>query len=458
MTRGIVITGTHSGCGKTTISLGLMGALSKKYRVVPFKIGPDFVDPTYHRLVTGNFSYNLDLHMQGEKKLKRLYSTKSILGDIAIVEGVMGLFDGGDETGWGSSAHIAKLLDLPVILVVDGKAMSKSVSAVVLGYQKLDPELNLVGVILNRVGSQEHFKLLKKCIHQDTGLKVLGYLPQNPDLVIPERALGLIPHNELEDLNGKLEKLYDYIHTHIDIDEIIKIAKNEETVYDEDNSSSLSKKNKIKIALAQDKAFCFYYQAGLELFEEKGVTFIPFSPIQDASLPKGVSGLYIGGGFPEKFADLLSKNKPMMNSISKAINSGLPTYAEGGGLMYLMKSIQDLKGNLNPMVGIFDGTSVMTKQLQNFGYVSVKTLKNNILAPKGKIFNGQEFHYSKIDGSSADLSYIVTKPGLTNSWQCGYIYKNCLATYVHIDFYAYPELIDSFLEKCLMWKGEIDNG
>ena len=148
----------------------------------------------------------------------------------------------------------------------------------------------------------------------------------------------------------------------------------------------------------------------------------------------------------------------MMNSISKAINSGLPTYAEGGGLMYLMKSIQDLKGNLNPMVGIFDGTSVMTKQLQNFGYVSVKTLKNNILAPKGKIFNGQEFHYSKIDGSSADLSYIVTKPGLTNSWQCGYIYKNCLATYVHIDFYAYPELIDSFLEKCLMWKGEIDNG
>lgn len=458
MTRGIMIAGTHSGCGKTTISLGLMGALSKKYRVVPFKIGPDFVDPTYHRFVTGNHSYNLDLHMQGKESLKRLYSTKSIIGDISIIEGVMGLFDGRDETGWGSSAHIAKLLDLPVILVVDGKAMSKSVSAVVLGYRKLDPELNLSGVILNRVVNQEHFALLKKCIQQDTGVEVLGYLPQNPDLVIPERALGLIPHDELEDLNGRLEKLYNYIYTHIDIDEIGKIAKNGKAVSKEDKSTSLRKNNTIKIALAQDKSFCFYYQAALELFEEKGAEFIPFSPIQDFSLPKGVSGLYIGGGFPENFADLLSKNKSMINSISKAINSGLPTYAEGGGLMYLMKSIQDLQGNHYPMAGIFDGTAVMTKHLQNFGYVSVKTLKDNTLAPKDKTFNGQEFHYSKINGSSADLSYIVTKPRLNNSWQCGYIHKNCLASYVHIDFYAYPELIDNFLEKCLMWKGEIDNG
>lgn len=455
MTQGILIAGTHSGCGKTTISLGLMGALSKKYKVVPFKIGPDFVDTTYHQFVTGNFSYNLDLHMQGEEVFRKLYEVKSSCGDIAVVEGVMGLFDGRDETGYGSSAHGAKLLDLPVILVIDGKSMAKSVSAVVLGYQKLDPEVNLAGVILNRVGSQEHFKLLKKCIEQDTGVKVLGHLPQNPDLVIPERALGLIPPEELEDLNKRLEKLYDFINRYIHVDKVLELAQGRQRVFTINKPPS--PKNKIKIALAQDEAFCFYYKAALELFEEKGVTFIPFSPIHDIGLPEGVSGLYIGGGFPENFAELLSKNKSMINSISEAINCGLPTYAEGGGLMYLMKAIRDIKGNQYSMVGIYEGRAVMTDRLQNFGYVMATTLQDNMLISKGKTLRGQEFHRSRIIDSTENLGYRVTKPESDKSWECGYIYKNCFATYVHIDFYAYPDLIDNFLEKCLTYEKEISN-
>ncbi|HHY70461.1 MAG TPA: cobyrinate a,c-diamide synthase [Thermoanaerobacterales bacterium] len=478
MSRGIMIAGTHSGSGKTTISLGIMGALSKKYKIVPFKIGPDYIDPTYHRLVTGSFSYNLDLHMLGKEKFRQLYKEKARCGDISIVEGVMGLFDGRDSSGYASSAHGAKMLGLPVILVVDAGGMSKSASAMVMGFRDFDPDLNLAGVMLNRVGGEMHFELLKECIEKDTGVPVLGYLPKDRDLVITERPLGLMPPKEIKDLEHSLERLYHLIEEYIDLDRILETSERAQDfqvskkhmdinetlqktkqpkvniqITQPSEEATQSKGNpKTKIAIAMDDAFCFYYRAGLELFEEKGALLVHFSPLRDSQLPDGVSGLYLGGGFPENFGQALSQNKSMQDSIFNAIEGGLPTYAEGGGLMYLMKAIYDREGKKYPMVRIFNGETVMTDRLQNFGYVTAEVTKDNVIAPRGSIISGHEFHYSIIEGSSDNTSYVIQKPEQNQKWQCGYIYKNCLASYMHIDFYAYPELIDNFLSKCM--KGE----
>ncbi|MDD4569130.1 MAG: cobyrinate a,c-diamide synthase [Tepidanaerobacteraceae bacterium] len=448
MSRGIMIAGTHSGSGKTTISLGIMGALSKKYKVVPFKIGPDYIDPTYHRFVSGSFSYNLDLHMLGEEKFKKLYHEKSRCGEISIVEGVMGLFDGRDSSGFASSAHGAKLLGLPVILVVDAGGMSKSASAMVMGFRDFDPELNLAGVLLNRVGGEIHYEILKECIETDTGVPVLGYLPKDRDLVIPERPLGLMPPEEMKDLEHNLERLYYLIERNIDLKGILQRANmiEKKSILKQEIIPDKGKP-KAKIAIAMDGAFCFYYRASLELFEEKGALLVPFSPLTDSQLPDGISGLYLGGGFPENFGQTLSQNKSMQYSIFNAIEEGLPTYAEGGGLMYLMKAIRDRVGKKHSMVGIFHGEAVMTDRLQNFGYVTAEVTKDNVIATKGSIISGHEFHYSKIEGSSDITSYIIKKPEQNRDWRCGYTYKNCLSSYMHIDFYAYPELIYNFLSK-----------
>jgi len=468
MIRGITIAGTHSGSGKTTMSLGIMGALAKRCTVVPFKIGPDYIDPAYHKRVSGGFSYNLDIHMLGETRLKKLFQEKAHQGDIAIVEGVMGLFDGKDSSGFSSSAHIAKLLGLPVILVIDAGGLAKSASAMVMGYRDFDQGLYLAGVLLNRIGGEKHFKLLKECIETDTGIPVLGFLPKDKDFTIPERPLGLIPPEEIKGLESNLSKLYCMVEKYIDLEKIIKISEKAGTVQNLNECDTLSnaklimkteqqclkvsrsKRNfRMKIAVAVDDAFCFYYRAGLELLEAKGANLTYFSPLKDSQLPDGVSGLYLGGGFPENFAQTLSENKSMRISIFKAIEGGLTTYAEGGGLMYLMKAIRNREGKKHAMVGIFNGEAVMTDRLQNFGYVTAEAIKDNVLAPKGSIISGHEFHYSKIVSSLDNTSYIIKKPGEKLQWQCGYTYKNCLATYMHIDFYAYPELVANFLSKCI---------
>lgn len=450
MNRGIMIAGTNSGSGKTTISLGIMGALSKRLKVVPFKVGPDYIDPAYHKLVSGSPSYNLDLHMLGEERLVKLFYEKTARGDISIVEGVMGLFDGKDSSGFASSAHVAKILGIPVILVADAGGMSRSASAMVKGYKDFDPELNLAGVIFNRVGGDSHFELLKECVEKDTGLCVLGYLPKDEKLVIPERPMGLMPPEEMENLEAGLERLNYLVEKHIDLARIFTIT---ESTYRPLPSNEYSKSadtgdKKPKIAVAMDDAFCFYYNASLELFEEKGAKLVPFSPLKDAQLPEGISGLYIGGGFPENFGRQLSQNNSMKDSVFCAINAGLPTYAEGGGLMYLAKTVYDRCSKAYPMVGIFDCETVMTDRLQNFGYVVAEVVKDNVIAPSGTVITGQEFHYSKINGNLNSASYIIRKPEQNRKWQCGYTYKNCLASYMHIDFYAYPKLLDNFLSKC----------
>ncbi|ADL07089.1 cobyrinate a,c-diamide synthase [Thermosediminibacter oceani] len=449
MARGIMIAGTHSGSGKTTVSLGLMGAMAKRHKVIPFKVGPDYIDTAYHRFACGNHSYNLDAFLLGEERLKALYAEKAECGELAIAEGVMGFFDGMDSTGFGSSAHVAGLLSLPVILVVDASGMARSVSAMVKGFRDFDPGVRIAGVILNRVGGERHYALLKECIERDTGIPAVGFLPEDPEIALPERHLGLVPVWEMEGLKGKFERLFYHIERCVDLEKIWNISADAGRVaFTLPQEEPVLAGEKVRIALALDEAFNFYYRGGLELFENFGAELVPFSPLKDSALPEGASGIYIGGGFPEIFAGELSRNRPMLEAVKKAVLAGMPVYAECGGLMYLSRAIVDKEGRSFPMVEAFDMEAIMTGRLRRFGYARATVLKDNVLAERGTVLCGHEFHHSEVVGVVEDTSYLVEKPGGRGRWRCGFVRNNCLATYLHIDFYAYPELVRNFLNRC----------
>ncbi len=272
-----MIAGTHSGAGKTTVSLGLMGVLSKRYKVQPFKVGPDYIDAAYQRYVTGNFSCNLDLYLLGEQNLKSLFYKNACNADISIIEGVMGMYDGIDTTKKGSSAEIAKILDIPVILVVDASSMATSVSALIMGYMHYDREVKIKGVILNKVGSEKHYALLKECITRDLDIEVFGYLPKDPKLDLPERHLGLVPIYEMPEIKHKFDTLYDYIEKYIDIEKILNVGVVDCSNTFRNTIGEGHDLKRAKIGYAFDEAFNFYYKESLELFEEMGAELVPFS-------------------------------------------------------------------------------------------------------------------------------------------------------------------------------------
>lgn len=453
MTRGIVIAAPYSGSGKTTVTLGLMRALTRQFQVVPFKIGPDYIDPSYYQAAAKNEPHNLDLFLLGEENLKKIFFQSIRKGEMAIVEGVMGLFDGLGTKSWASTAHVAKILKLPVLLVVDVRSMSTSAAALVHGFQTYDPELQLVGVICNLTSSKTHYNHVKASIERDCNLTVVGHLPFKKFLDLPERHLGLIPGWELNHLEKWLDHCADFFLKNVNLNQIIDLMKPLEKV---DIGSTLQVKlppsETIRIGIAYDSAFHFYYSDGLEALRSAGAELVSFSPLNDKFLPEGLDGLILGGGFPEKFALKLSLNQSMRNSIRTAIENGLPTYAECGGMMYLTREIEDHIHRFYPMVGIFPIKAIMSKRLQHFGYVEAKVTQDNILAPTGTVLHGHEFHYSELIGSLPISSYKVKKPNQKNAWDSGFTYKNCLASYVHLHFSAYPELISNFLNHCHHWK------
>ncbi|AGB19914.1 cobyrinate a,c-diamide synthase [Thermoanaerobacterium thermosaccharolyticum] len=448
MCKAFMIAGTHSGVGKTTITLGIIGYLSKKFNVVPFKVGPDYIDTSYHKFASGNFSYNLDIYMLGEDNVKKLFAKHIAEGDVAVVEGVMGMYDGINTTSYGSSAYVAKLLGIPVILVVDASGMAASVSALIKGYIDYDRDVKIIGVILNKVGSDKHYNLLKECIVRDVGIKVFGYLPPDADISLPERHLGLTPVYEMEK-NYKFDALYDNVGRFIDAQEILDTCdidlKKEVSI---EKKPVAEKRESVKIAIAYDEAFNFYYQDSFDALKEAGAELLPFSPLHDEALPKDISGIYIGGGFPEVFADKLSQNVRMLSLLKHNIDIGMPVYAECGGLMYLTKRIIDLDGNEHKMIGVFDLDAIMTKRLINFGYVEADVLQDNVLFKKGDVVMGHVFHNSKVSGEFNNFVYDVHKPNSKENWLCGYVYKNCLATYVHVNLFSYPNAVNRFIGKC----------
>ena len=457
MTPTVVIAGVRSGVGKTTIATGIMGALTRRgYAVQPFKAGPDYIDPSYHEVACGVPSRNLDTWLLPHPTVLELYVKASSKRQISVVEGVMGLFDGHsslDEEG--STAQLAKLLGAPVILVADAAKVARSVAAEVLGYQQFDPGLNVAGVILNGVGSPAHLAFCQPQIEATTGLPVLGYLPRRADFEQPERHLGLIPTVEGTVANQWYEAIIAQVEETIDVGRIAQIASemaqqsapvaaNPEApqVYPQEPQPK-----RAIIAVAQDRAFNFYYQDSLDLLEAWGAEIAPFSPIDDEKLPEGAGGVYLGGGFPELFASELSANRPMLESIRQAAARGVPVYGECGGLMYLGRSLTGFDEIAYPMAGLLPAVSAMSQSRLSLGYREVEACDDGPLLSAGQRVRGHEFHWSTLEqppDENESVYRVVNQGGRPDGFRAGSV----RASYVHVHLGSAPGLASRFVETC----------
>jgi cobyrinic acid a,c-diamide synthase len=436
---GFVVGASHSSSGKSTVVLGLLAALKRRqYKVQPFKAGPDFIDPGLHRAVTGTVSYNLDRWMCGDAYVKGLFQNKASRADVTLVEGVMGLFDGANA----STAEIAKLLGLPVVLVMDVKTMAETAAAVIRGMLSYDRKLKIAGVILNRVGSQRHLRMVKDAIQKHCKLPVFGYLPVDEKIGIPERHLGLYTAEEGILDEALLKRLVDLVETFIDIESILNRCFIEISSEETGSTfiSSSTNRPAAKLAIAKDRAFCFYYEDNIEMLKAAGIECLFFSPLQDRKLPEGIDGLYLGGGYPELYAGQLSANEQMRRSIKEFVDNGGVVYAECGGFMYLMEGIFDSEGNFYPMVGVYPMKARMRTHRFSLGYREIILKENTLLGNKEDILRGHEFHYSEIAEISSSVSDVYIPEG-------GFIIKNCLGSYIHIHFGSNGNIIKTLTAK-----------
>lgn len=447
--NGIVIAGTNSGCGKTTVTIGILAALKKKgLAVQSFKAGPDFIDAGLHRLVTDRPSRNLDLWMCGADYTRECFSRYSADADISVIEGVMGMYDGEFCT-----ARLAGILGLPVILVVDSYGMAESAGAVVKGFSEFD-NAKITGVIFNRVASERHYRRLKDSVRD---VRVLGYLPRDMGFEIPHRHLGLSTAEEGPFTQEQFEHLAETVLEFVDIDSIVRENGKKETLNEHPAASGppASRAAGLKIAVAYDRAFCFYYQDNLDLLREAGAEIVFFSPLEDVGLPEGVDAAYFGGGYPELYAAQLSQNTLMLRSVIELAEKGMPLYAECGGLMYLSQGIEDFNGSFFKMAGVFDFRTCMTKSRAHLGYRNVVLKKDCILGKTGEVLRGHEFHYSSISGfPKTGTLYSIKDLSEYTLADEGYLERNALASYVHIHFGSNKNISRSFVNfiKETQWK------
>lgn len=444
-----LIAGTHSGCGKTTVTLGVMAALQKKgLAVQPFKCGPDFIDPTLHRLVTGKVSRNLDLWMSGEDFVQSCFVNHAQKGDVAVIEGVMGLFDGSGS----SSASLAKVLGLPVVLVVDARSTAESMAAVVKGFESLDPAVNLAGVILNRVGSDRHLELLTGAIREHCRTEILGYLPRAMEFSIPDRHLGLHMGDDDPISQEALDKLAVAVTEHIDLDRLGNLTTGDGGDWSSFGDRSGGAKvdilpgDKVRIGVARDRAFCFYYEDNLDLLVQAGAEIVEFSPLTDHALPENLQGIYLGGGYPELYADQLSANSGMCKSVHAWATGGKPMYAECGGFMYLTEGITDTAGKFYPLAGVYPVKARMKKGRVALGYRQAELMDDSMLGLQNTNLRGHEFHYSEIDEMPES---VVRNYVLADGRHEGYRIKNTLGSYLHLHFGFNPQGAESFVQFCM---------
>jgi cobyrinic acid a,c-diamide synthase len=451
----LVIAGTNSGCGKTTITLGILAALAQKgLRTQPFKVGPDYLDPMLHTFVTGFPSRNLDSWLLAEDVVGYLFQKAAVGKELAVIEGVMGLYDGLNATDRiASTAHVAGIIGAPVVLVVNGAGMALSIAALLRGYRDFDPTVRLKGVIINRINSESHFQYLRAIIETYTGLKAIGYLPSLPEAALPERHLGLLPGGEITDLSGKLNSLARQVARTVDLGQLLAVAGEVEPVTTPGLGYEISGKfSGLRLAVASDRAFNFYYRDNLELLEQFGAELVYFSPLADSGLPAGIDGLYLGGGYPEVWAGELQANASMRHSVKRMIAAGLPVYAECGGMMYLAGQLQNHAGEVYEMAGALPAQSIMTRALQRFGYVELELTADNLLGRRGDRIRGHEFHYSVTEvGRAVGRTYRVAKASPRDKqsvWKDGYQLHNLLAGYPHLHFWSNPRFAEGFLAKC----------
>ncbi|MCP8308356.1 MAG: hydrogenobyrinic acid a,c-diamide synthase (glutamine-hydrolyzing) [archaeon] len=449
----IIIAGPYSGVGKTTISVGLMGALKRRgLKVQAFKVGPDYIDPSHHSMMLNRPSRNLDAWMVHPDGITEIFLRATQDVDIAVIEGVMGLFDGFDESNEnGSTAHIAKLLRSPVILVINVHGMAKSVAPIALGYEKYDPDVRLSGFILNEVGGKKHIDWCKKAINSVTSLPVLGALPRNKDIEMQERHLGLIPQREKAYPESFRNMLINFIEENVDVDRIIDIARSAENLPKLSNIvyPKHSYKKNLAIGVALDESFNFYYQDNLDMLRAYGADIMFFNTIKNSEIPSDVSGLYIGGGFPEMLPERLGANTSMLKSIRKVAEDEMPIYAECGGLMYLTDFITDFENRSHKMVGLLNARTVMTRRL-TLNYTLADVIADNPLSRVNDVLRGHEFHYSKILEIPRDVKFAYRmKIGIgIGGKQDAWLEHKVLASYMHMHFAYQPKLVKNFLRAC----------
>ncbi|HKN88256.1 MAG TPA: cobyrinate a,c-diamide synthase [Nitrospiraceae bacterium] len=448
----LVIAGTHSGAGKTTFTLALLAALQRRgRRVQAFKVGPDFIDPGHHTLISGRPSRNLDGWMLGRNLNRQIFCRAAMDADLSIVEGMMGLFDGSSPTNEiGSTAELAKQLQAPVLLIIDGSAMARSAAAMVMGYARFDPNLCVAGVLFNRISGDGHYRLLKEAIESTTDIPVLGYLKPDAAVSIPDRHLGIMTAIE-QGSSVIYENLARSAGETVDLDRVEALARTAKemecapTSKHDFSSKPAAEAGEIRVGVAYDRAFCFYYAENLELLKAAGAELIYFSPLRDRALPN-VDLLYLGGGYPEIHARELADNVAMRRAIGAFAARGGAIYAECGGLMYLTQSILDGEGRSHEMVGVFPTNAVMRPSGFTIGYREVELTRPCLLGEGGLKARGHEFHYSSLTATGAlDYACQVTNGQGDRKGQDGLISGNTLALYTHLHFASQPRMAETLV-------------
>ncbi|HEY9802094.1 MAG TPA: cobyrinate a,c-diamide synthase [Leptolyngbyaceae cyanobacterium] len=471
----LVIAGERSGVGKTTVTLTLLASLCRRSTSVQsFKVGPDYIDPMFHSYVTGRACRNLDPVLTSEAYVQQCFTRHSQDSEYALVEGVMGLFDGvgtgdwesrGEETDsslstdFASTAHVARLLDLPVVLVIDCSRLSGSVAAIAHGYRSLDPRIKMAGIVLNRVGSDRHLSLLKDSL-KPLQLPILGVLRRQDDITIPDRHLGLIPTAELPQLDAVINRLADLGDTCFDWQNLLPLLEARRGA-GEQGSRGAGEQGRTtvnaspKIAVARDRAFNFYYQDNLDLLEKLGAELVFWSPLTDEKLPSGVQGMYFGGGFPEVFAQQLAQNSSARHAVKQAILAGMPTIAECGGLMYLCEQIVDFEGKSWQMVGVLPSSAAMGGRL-TLGYRRAVALQDSLLVDAGTHIYGHEFHRSRLIAAPTAPLFETYRYDCPENMGCeGWgLPKNIHASYIHLHWGASLEIPRRFIQQCGVVRGE----
>ncbi len=441
MTKRLLFAAPSSGAGKTTVVCGVLQALKNRgLAPMAYKSGPDYIDPMFHSHVVGVASENLDLFLMGQDAVVSLLAQGQ--GDIAILEGAMGYYDGIAMGHTASAYALAQATQTPVVLVVDGKGSGLSIAAVVQGFQTFLPEANIQGVVLNRV-SPMVYPGLKTAIETHCGIKVYGCLPPCPEATLESRHLGLVTAQEVGDLQSKVAILGQLCTQHLDIEGLLALADTAPAlavrVPEKETQSTVT------LAVAQDKAFCFYYQQNLTLLAQAGFGITFFSPLEDKVLPP-CQGLYLGGGYPELYAKVLSENTTMRHSIAAAIAAGLPTIAECGGFLYLHETLEDDQGHGYPMVGTFPHKAFATKTLSRFGYVTLTAQEDGLLGKAGTQIPAHEFHYWNT--TDHGQGFVAQKPQSSRQWVTGHMSQTLYAGFPHFHFASVPQVLERFYQVC----------
>jgi cobyrinic acid a,c-diamide synthase len=442
----IVVAGTHSGVGKTTVATGIMAAFRRRgLRVQGFKVGPDFIDPTFHHAATGRPSHNLDGWMLSRETNLDVFARAIDDADFAVIEGVMGLFDGKSSPSLsGTTAEMAIWLDAAAVLVLDAAAMAGSAAAVVHGFDTLVPELRLSAVVCNKVASAKHYGYLRDAIAARCRPVPVGYLPRDASFSIPERHLGLhLAHEALTE--DRLRQLAEWIESHLDLDRLLELSARPKLAITPLKEPA-RKPERARIGIARDAAFCFYYHDNLELLRTLGAELIDFSPIADRMLPPDLDGIYLGGGYPELHAEALSTNESMRAAIAEFVANDAPVYAECGGFMYLTQAIVSADGQRWPMAGIFPTTARMQTRLARLGYIEVEDGDTESWLALGERGRGHEFRYSAIDPMPESVRRVYRDPAE------GYRVRSVLGSYIHLHFLSCPNFAERFVQNCADWR------